>query len=103
MSSRPHVSSAVVHNTAGAFFLGDVVTVGNRLTTCDEDLFDNLVGIRPHDSPPVGAHAKVIDHHLGSPLGEQSGVGTAETRVLAAGPGDDGNAAIEPKFAHGTP
>ena len=91
------------HYTAGAFFIGNAVLIGNRLATRGEDLLDDLLRIRPHGSSPVGAHTKVIDHHFGSALGEQSRVGPAQTRVLAAGPGDDGNPAIEPKFAHDSP
>ena len=75
-----------VDQLLGTVPVGDVVAVGDRLTTSRADLLHDLVGRSSVDATPVVGPAQVVDHHLRALGGEQQ-------RVLAPqaspGPGDD--------------
>ena len=68
--------------------VGHRVMVGHRGAARLADFRHHLVRRRGVGAFAVGAAAQVVDHHLGTMLGEQQGMGTTQA---AAGPGDDYN------------
>ena len=76
---------------AGLGEVGDVGTVGDRLTAHGLDFCNDLLGGTGVGAVPVGTTAQVVDHNLGPFTGEHQGVLTADA---SASPRDDGHPSL---------
>ena len=90
--TSPNVSTARSMSALRLLGVGDVVVAGDGLAAHRRDLVDDLLGRRRVGAGAVGAAAEVVDDDLGALAGEQQRVLPADA---PAGPGDDGDPAVE--------
>jgi hypothetical protein len=88
---RPHRAQ---RSTLG----GEVRQIGDGLAASGADGGHGLFGRRGVGALAEQSHAHVGHHHPGAAPGQQQGVLAAHA---AAGPGDQGDAAVEPQLGHG--
>ena len=97
MSTRPKVSTAVLHDVGAALGRGHAVVVRDGLAAGGGDLVDDLLGRGLRVPGAVAGPAEVVDDDERASLGEVEGVRAAEATTGAR---DDRHLAVEPEISH---